>query len=143
MKFESLAVSHPVPGAKVSSPFGPRVLKGKAQFHSGVDFAVPLGTPVYAMLDGRVFKAGWESNEDHFQGFGLRLWQSATLNGTTYWFHYGHLSKLVKWSGTIKAGELIGYSGNSGHSTGAHLHVQGKNTKTKQFCDLEFSSDEA
>ncbi len=82
--------------------------------HDGIDFALPIGTPLYAVDDGAVLLAG-----DGDYGTTIVMQHSW---GRTY---YGHLSKTVATANkdfTIKKGTLIGYSGNTGESTGPHLH---------------------
>lgn len=99
------------------------------EFHNGVDFACNYGTPVYATAAGKVVFSGWDSvygrkvNIDH--GYGVETF-------------YGHNSKLVVYVGdTVEKGQLIAYSGNSGRSTGSHLHygaiVNGKSVDPLQF----------
>ena len=88
-------------------------------YHSGCDFAVPTGTEVLAVADGKVANANWG------QAYGVQLVQ--TLPDGTF-FIYAHLSKtFVKPGDVIKAGEVIAKSGNTGNSSGAHLHVELRN----------------
>lgn len=126
----------------ISSPFGWRenpFKKGEQKFHNGVDFSVPVGTPVYAMASGSCYMAGWENPNNDKQGFGLRIWQESVIEGKTIYFWYGHLSKHeIKPVEQIKEGQLIGYSGNSGSSTGPHLHVQAREKNTGTLFDMEF-----
>lgn len=80
--------------------------------HDGIDFALPTGTPLYAVDDGNVLLAG-----DGDYGITIVIEHSW---GRSY---YGHLSKVSTQSGlSVKKGSLIGYSGNTGESTGPHLH---------------------
>ncbi|MDP1706578.1 MAG: peptidoglycan DD-metalloendopeptidase family protein [bacterium] len=95
----------------------------KSKFHNGVDFRASVGTPILAALDGRI------KNTDN-NDIGTSRWQKFQYgryiliehgNGITSL--YGHLSKTVVSPGqTVKTGDLIGYSGNTGYSTGPHLH---------------------
>ena len=105
----------PVAGT-VTSEFGPRrsPFSGRRQFHDGIDIAAPQGTPVYAAADGSIVFAAYQRGIgnviilDHENG--LR-----TL--------YGHLSGYaVSAGGTVVKGQLIGYIGSTGMSTGPHLH---------------------
>ena len=89
---------------------------GTAKFHEGMDFSAPVGTPVYATGLGKVLSAGWKSaygnlvEVDHGYGYVTR---------------YAHLSKiLVRPGQTVSRGELIGEVGNTGKSTGPHLHYE-------------------
>ena len=85
-------------------------------YHSGCDFAVPTGTDVLAVADGKVANANWG------QAYGVQLVQ--TLPDGTF-FIYAHLSKtFVKPGDVIKAGEVIAKSGNTGNSSGPHLHIE-------------------
>jgi murein DD-endopeptidase MepM/ murein hydrolase activator NlpD len=80
-----------------------------------VDYAVPVGTDVLAVADGVIDKATWGKS------YGVQLVQK--LNGG--WFIYAHLSStLVKPGDKVVAGQVIAKSGNTGNSTGPHLHVE-------------------
>lgn len=85
--------------------------------HGGVDFGVPEGTPVYAVTDGVVEPTGYDA-----PGFGNYI-KTSNSDGSENFF--GHLSrKLMEGGARVKAGDLVGYSGNSGSSTGPHLHFE-------------------
>jgi len=87
-------------------------------FHTGVDYAVPVGTDVHAVADGKITAANWGA------AYGQQLVQS--VNGG--WFIYAHLSAtLVKAGDVVTAGQVIAKSGNSGNSSGPHLHVELRN----------------
>jgi murein DD-endopeptidase MepM/ murein hydrolase activator NlpD len=95
----------------------------KTNFHTGIDFGVPLGTPVYAAASGIVLRV--DNNDrgiarwNRYQ-YGKYILIKHENNLTTL---YAHLSKqIVKNGDIIKRGDLIGYSGNSGYTFGAHLH---------------------
>jgi murein DD-endopeptidase MepM/ murein hydrolase activator NlpD len=93
------------------SPFG-----GGYEFHAGQDIKVDPGTPVAATAEGTVIFAGAQS------GYGL-LVVIEHSNGLST--HYGHLSEIkVKQGQTVKRGEIIALSGNTGRSTGPHLHYE-------------------
>lgn len=84
-------------------------------YHTGVDYAVPVGTDVLAVADGVIENANWG------RSYGTQLVQK--LDGG--YFIYAHLSKtLVKAGDKVKAGQVIAKSGNTGNSTGPHLHVE-------------------
>lgn len=86
------------------------------KMHTGIDFAAPKGTPVYATGNGKVSKAG----SDH--GYGKHI---EVDHGYGYKTLYAHLNKFSAKQGTkIKRGDLIGYVGNTGSSTGPHLHYE-------------------
>ena len=108
----------PISGGRQTSGFGPRKAptKGASTYHKGVDWAVATGTSVYASCGGTVSKAGWGS------GYGYVVYIDHEDGRQT---RYGHLSKvLVKNGQTVKQGERIALSGNTGVSTGPHLHFE-------------------
>lgn len=114
-------LSLPVDGASVSSEFGMRFhpILHYWRLHAGIDFAVGCGTPVHATADGQVISAGWAG------GYGNRVVIDHGLVGdvalaTTY----NHLTSIVVPSGSVSRGQLIGYSGTTGSSTGCHLHFE-------------------
>lgn len=89
---------------------------GTTRFHEGMDFSSPIGTPVYATGDGSVTHASWQSQ------YGNLIEINHGYNYTT---RYAHLSEiLVKPGQTVKRGDLIGKVGNTGKSTGPHLHYE-------------------
>lgn len=89
---------------------------GTTKFHEGMDFSSPVGTPVYATGDGTVTHAKWQSS------YGNLIEISHGFNYTT---RYAHLSQiLVKPGQQVKRGDLIGKVGNTGKSTGSHLHYE-------------------
>jgi hypothetical protein len=104
---------HPIPGARISQRFGENPAM-YAQYnlagHEGVDFAVPVGTPVRAAHDGVVRSAQGPT-------YGIQAW----IEGDGITTLYAHLSGVLK-HGAVRAGEVIGLSGNTGRSTGPHLH---------------------
>jgi murein DD-endopeptidase MepM/ murein hydrolase activator NlpD len=86
------------------------------KMHEGMDFTAPIGTPIYATGDGYVVAAGAE------RGYGNRIMIS---HGYGYTTKYAHMSKFkVKRGQTIKRGDVIGYVGNTGASTGPHCHYE-------------------
>lgn len=102
----------------ITSEFGKRTspIYGTQQFHQGLDIANAIGTPVVAPANGTVSETGYNSGYGHYimiqHGYGM-----VTL--------YGHLSKVVVHDGQrVKKGELIGNVGNTGSSTGPHLHYE-------------------
>ena len=104
--------------SRISSPFGERIhpVYGKKSFHKGVDLASPNGTPIYATADGIVAFAGVCNGYGNF----IKLNHQ---NG--YKTGYAHMSRMVVSSGAkVKKGDLIGYVGSTGTSTGNHLHYE-------------------
>lgn len=106
--------------ARVSSPFNPNrrhPVTGRIRPHKGVDFSVSQGTPVIAPADGIVEKVAYQAG-----GAGRYV---MLRHGREYQTVYMHLSKsLVKAGQTVKKGERIALSGNTGISTGPHLHYE-------------------
>ncbi len=110
--------SLPVPAGRVTGNFGSRThpVSGKLSWHSGVDLAVPAGTPVRATGGGRVLTANWSGN------YGL-LVTIEHENGVQT--RYAHLSSLAVGAGeTVGEGDTIGLSGSTGRSTGPHVHYE-------------------
>lgn len=102
----------------ISSLFGWRIdpFTGKQEFHEGLDIGVWYNTPVLATAEGRVTYAGWLNGYGHI----VKI-----EHGSGFETRYGHLNKIkVKKDEFVKKGEVIGYSGNSGRSTGPHLHYE-------------------
>lgn len=108
----------PVDGVHLSSDFGMRihpVLGGRRQ-HKGIDLAGPVGTPVHAAADGTVSRADW------FSSYGLFV---SLEHGGTLQTRYGHMSRLNVAAGQhVHKGDVIGYIGTTGRSTGPHLHYE-------------------
>ena len=108
----------PISGGRVSSSFGRRSapVKGASTYHKGIDWAVPTGTAVYASCGGTVAKAGWGS------GYGYVVYINHADGRQT---RYAHLSKvLVKAGESVKQNQKIALSGNTGRSSGPHLHFE-------------------
>ena len=109
---------YPISGGRLSSQFGKRKApkKGASTYHKGVDFAVPTGTAIRATSGGVVTRAGWGS------GYGYCVYIRHPDGKES---RYGHCSKvLVKAGQSVKQGEKIALSGNTGVSTGPHLHFE-------------------
>ena len=110
----------PINGARLSSKFGKRKhpILGFTRMHSGTDFAAPLGTPIMASGDGKVIKASWCGGG----GNCIKI-----KHNSTYTTVYAHLSKFgrgIKKGKKVKQGQIIGYVGSTGLSTGPHLHYE-------------------
>ncbi len=104
---------------RFTSGFGMRrdPFTGRMHFHYGIDLAAPIGTPVYAPADGVVRRVKRDP-----RGYGILLEIDHGMGITT---RYGHLSKvLVKPGERVKRGEIIAKVGNTGRSTGPHLHYE-------------------
>lgn len=108
----------PISGGRLSSGFGrrSRPTRGASTYHKGVDWATPTGTAVYASCGGTVARAGWGS------GYGYVVYINHPDGRQT---RYGHLSKVLVSAGqTVSQGQKIALSGNTGVSTGPHLHFE-------------------
>ncbi len=111
----------PVDFARISSMFSmgrKHPILNKIRAHKGVDYAAPRGTPIKATGDGKVLLAGRRG------GYGNTV---IIQHGDTYRTLYGHMqgfAKGVKTGGTVKQGQVIGYIGTTGLSTGPHLHYE-------------------
>lgn len=125
----------PVQG-KITSEYGWREhpIRKERLFHTGIDIAVPYGTPVYAAESGVVEFSGWS------EGYGNLVIIRHRDNSLTY---YGHnLELLVKVGEQLKQGKVIAFSGNSGMSTGPHLHfeirVDNKHTNPLRYLNNKY-----
>ena len=110
----------PINGARLSSSYGKRKhpILGYTKMHTGTDFAAPMGTPIMASGDGKVTKAGWCGGG----GNCVKI-----KHNTTYQTVYAHMSKFgrgIKKGTRVKQGQIIGYVGSTGLSTGPHLHYE-------------------
>ena len=95
-----------------SDPF-----RGRAAMHGGIDLAGPVGTPIYATADGLVAKAEWNNG-----GYGNLV---EINHGQGILTRYGHMSRIAATAGQrVRRGDLIGYMGSTGRSTGSHLHYE-------------------
>lgn len=125
---------NPVPGQPLTSPFGMRThpIHGTQKLHAGLDIGAPEGTPILAPLDGVIAEVG---NDASGYGQWLAVKHSDGSIGETF---YAHLSRYADLPvGTqVKAGQVIGYVGNTGGSTGAHLHFEVKDA-SGQLIDPE------
>lgn len=110
----------PVDGARLSSGFGRRThpILGYSKMHTGVDFAVPQGTPIYAAGDGTVEKASV------FGGYGNYIRIRHTSEYATAYGHLSGYARGISAGKRIRQGEIIGYAGSTGMSTGPHLHYE-------------------
>ena len=110
----------PINGARLSSSYGKRKhpILGYTKLHTGTDFAAPTGTPIMASGDGKVIKAGWCGGG----GNCVKI-----KHNSKYQTVYAHMSKFgrgIKKGVRVKQGQIIGYVGSTGMSTGPHLHYE-------------------
>jgi murein DD-endopeptidase MepM/ murein hydrolase activator NlpD len=104
---------------RIASGFGMRIdpVYGTPKMHKGLDFTAPQGTPIYATGDGKVIKAGYDES-----GYGNHV---IINNGYGYETLYGHMVRVKARAGQkVKRGEVIGWVGSTGKSTGPHCHYE-------------------
>ena len=109
---------NPVEIMKFSSNFGYRnaPTRGASRNHKGIDIPGPVGTPIYATADGMIGRAQWVSGYGKFVEIN---------HGNAVQTRYGHLSAMNVAAGQrIKKGDILGYMGSTGRSTGSHLHYE-------------------
>lgn len=114
----SIPSLNPLDGAALTSGFGMRThpVLGGRRGHKGIDLASPTGTPIRATADGIVSRADWYSS------YGLYV---SLEHGGQIETRYGHMSRLNVAAGQqVKKGDIIGYVGSTGRSTGPHLHYE-------------------
>tara|TARA_B100001123_G_C15273863_1_gene1011372 strand:+ start:286 stop:1602 length:1317 start_codon:yes stop_codon:yes gene_type:complete len=130
---EKALMKTPINGARLSSPFGLRKhpILGYNKKHLGTDFAAPTGTPIMASGTGTIVKAAWCGGG----GNCIKI-----RHNSTYQTIYAHLSKFangIKSGVKVKQGQIIGYVGSTGLSTGPHLHyevvVNGKKVNSQKL----------
>jgi murein DD-endopeptidase MepM/ murein hydrolase activator NlpD len=110
----------PVDGARLSSTFGMRrhPILGYSLMHKGVDFAAPTGTPIYAAGSGRVAAAGRNGSYGNY----IRVRHSGEYS--TAYAHLSRFAKGLRSGQRVRQGQVIGYVGTTGRSTGPHLHYE-------------------
>ena len=105
----------PINGGKITTAYGKKGKMWSKGYHTGVDFACKEGTDIVAVADGKIEKATWGSS------YGTQLVQKVEGG----WVIYAHLSKaLVKAGDKVVKGQHIAESGNTGNSSGPHLHFE-------------------
>jgi murein DD-endopeptidase MepM/ murein hydrolase activator NlpD len=108
-------VGLPIKNGKITTPYKKEGKMWSKGYHTGVDFAVKTGTPILAVADGKIEPANWGKS------YGIQAVQKVAGG----WVIYAHLSKLnVKAGDKVVKGQQIGLSGNTGNSSGPHLHFE-------------------
>lgn len=108
----------PINEMRMSSSFGTRSdpFNGRRARHNGIDIAVPAGTPIYATADGVVGRAQWVGGYGNY---------AEIDHGNSIQTRYGHMSQTAVVSGQrIRRGDIVGFVGSTGRSTGNHLHYE-------------------
>ena len=110
----------PINGARLSSPFGMRKhpIDGYNKMHKGTDFAAPMGTPIMASGDGLVIRARWCGGG----GNCVKIKHNSIYQ--TIYAHMKNFARGIKEGVRVKQGQIIGYVGSTGKSTGPHLHYE-------------------
>ena len=117
---EKALMKTPINGARLSSPFGMRKhpISGFTKMHQGTDFAAPLGTPIMASGSGVVTRAKWCGGG----GNCIKIKHNSTYQ--TIYAHMQSFAKGIKVGKKVRQGQVIGYVGSTGISTGPHLHYE-------------------
>ncbi len=110
----------PVDGARISSGYGMRKhpVLGYNKMHKGMDFAAPTGTPIYAAGDGKIEYLGRNSSYGNY----IRIRHNGNLK--TAYAHMSRFARGLSNGSRVKQGQVIGYVGTTGRSTGPHLHYE-------------------
>ena len=110
----------PINGARLSSSFGMRKhpISGFNKMHQGTDFAAPMGTPIMASGDGKIVRARWCGGG----GNCVKIRHNSTYS--TVYAHMSIFGRNIKEGKKVKQGQIIGYVGSTGMSTGPHLHYE-------------------
>jgi len=117
---EKALMKTPINGARLSSPFGKRrhPILGFNKMHTGTDFAAPMGTPIMASGSGTVTRAKWCGGG----GNCIKIKHNSTYE--TVYAHMKSFAKSIRTGKKVRQGEIIGYVGSTGMSTGPHLHYE-------------------
>ena len=117
---EKALMKTPINGARLSSSFGLRKhpILGYNKLHQGTDFAAPKGTPVMASGSGTIEMASWNGAYGKY----VRIRHNSTYK--TAYAHLSRFGKKIRRGAKVQQGQIIGYVGNTGRSTGPHLHYE-------------------
>jgi len=130
---EKALMKTPINGARLSSPFGMRKhpIQGFNKMHTGTDFAAPMGTPIMASGSGTITRAKWCGGG----GNCIKIKHNSTYE--TVYAHMKSFAKGMKVGKKVRQGQIIGYVGSTGMSTGPHLHyeviVNGKKVNSQKL----------
>ena len=130
---EKALMKTPINGARLSSPFGMRKhpILGYNKKHLGTDFAAPMGTPIMASGSGTITRAKWCGGG----GNCIKIKHNSTYE--TVYAHMKSFAKGMKVGKKVRQGQIIGYVGSTGMSTGPHLHyeviVNGKKVNSQKL----------
>lgn len=123
----------PIKDGKITTAYKKLGKMWSKGYHTGVDFAVKEGTDIVAVADGVIANANWG------KAYGIHLVQEVVLDDKKSWVIYAHLSKaLVKIGDKVTKGQHIGESGNTGNSSGPHLHFENRdNIRWSKGTDID------
>lgn len=130
---EKALMKTPINGTRLSSPFGMRKhpILGFNKLHAGTDFAAPMGTPIMASGTGKITRAKWCGGG----GNCIKIKHNSTYE--TVYAHMKSFAKGIKVGKKVRQGQIIGYVGSTGMSTGPHLHyeviINGKRTNSQKL----------
>lgn len=115
-----LLMRTPIDGARISSNFGMRnhPILGYSRLHRGVDFAAPTGTPIYAAGNGTIEQIGWNGGYGNY----VRIRHNGSIQ--TAYAHLNGFARGLSRGDRVRQGQVIGYVGTTGQSTGPHLHYE-------------------
>lgn len=139
----AFAFADPLPGREIGSPFGLRELpwEGKGRLHEGVDIAAPTGEAVHATLPGEVTRTGVSSSYGRF----VEVRHADGL--VSFYAHLKAAARNMRPGRRIAASQVVGFVGDTGHSTGSHLHFEirraGAPLNPAMFIDREFATADA
>ncbi len=130
----------PLPGREIGSPFGLRELpwEAKGRLHEGVDIAAPTGEPVHVTLTGVIARTGVSSSYGRF----VEVRHEDGLS--SFYAHLKSAAAHLRRGRAVEAGQVVGYVGDTGHSTGPHLHFEirrdGAPLNPEMFIDHAFAT---
>jgi murein DD-endopeptidase MepM/ murein hydrolase activator NlpD len=115
-------MANPAPGHRITTPWGKKGSSWSLGYHTGADYAVPVGTRIVAAAPGKVVAANAQG-----AGKGRAFGKAVVIQHGKYQGLYAHLSRIsVRPGQTVKAGDLVGYSGATGNVSGPHLHFEAR-----------------
>ncbi|HNZ84783.1 MAG TPA: M23 family metallopeptidase [Paludibacteraceae bacterium] len=144
-KLQHIPAIQPIPNKdlkRTASGYGWRIdpIYHTRRFHQGMDFSAPTGTKIFATGNGTVIKAGWE------QGYGNAVFINHGFGYVTVYAHMHQLKKGLRRGSKVSRGEVIGFVGNTGKSTGPHLHyevrLKGKPQNPQNYYFMDLSPEE-
>lgn len=110
---------HPVPKPRITNPYGKPNKRYLAGYHTGIDYGCKIGTPIQSIANGKVLRVFYS------RAYGNVVMVRSRKSGKFYRNLYCHLSRTAVRKGQrVKKGQTIALSGNTGNSTGPHLHLE-------------------